>query len=103
MQKNITAIAIDMDHGTQPMRGDDDFSRSHWNPMIGQTSAIFSAGHKSFHDVDRVASKLLGAQLDVGISNHYAAGSSPQPAFRCRTSHSGSLEIHYAYVAALCA
>ena len=93
MQKNITAIAIDMDHGTQPMRGDNDFSRSHSNPMIGQTSAIFPAGHKSFHDVDRVASKLLGAQLDLGIADHHAAGASRQPVFRCRANQSGIIEI----------
>src|SRR5438132_13872509 len=96
MQKNITAIAIDMDHGTQPMRGDNDFSRSHSNPMIGQTSAIFPTGHKSFHNVDRVASKLLGAQLDLGIANHHAARTSRQPVFRYRTNQSDIIEIRNA-------
>src|SRR5438046_10745935 len=93
MQKHTSAIAYDMDHWTQPMRGDNDFSRSHSNPMIGQTSAIFPAGHKSFHDVDRVASKLLGAQLDLGIADHHAAGASRQPGFRCRATQSGIIEI----------
>src|SRR5947207_14877831 len=86
MQKNITAIAIDMDHGTQPMRGDNDFSRSHSNPMIGQTSAIFPAGHKSFHDVDRFAFKLLGAKLYFTNAYYYVTGTSRHPVFRCQAN-----------------